>query len=77
MNFFTVKTSWSNTEFIPVKLCIASAYVMVGTYFHQFFKDYFFELLILFAISLIWLLVLWISKMNAVNWGRRSGKKRY
>jgi len=38
MNFFNRKTSWTNAEFIPLKLCIASAYVIIGTYFHFFFR---------------------------------------
>ena len=36
MNFFRIKTSWSNAEFIVLKLCIASAYVLIGAYFSDF-----------------------------------------
>lgn len=31
MNLLKIKISWSNTEFIPFKLCIASAYTLVGS----------------------------------------------
>ena len=36
MNFFKAKTSWSNAELIVLKICIASAYVLLGAYFHSF-----------------------------------------
>ena len=39
MNFFKVKTSWSNAEFITLKLCIATAYLLIGAYFHRFIHD--------------------------------------
>ncbi|WP_262710903.1 hypothetical protein [Flavobacterium foetidum] len=41
MNFFKIKTSWSNAEFILIKLCMASAYIFIGSYFHDFFENYY------------------------------------
>lgn len=67
MNFFKVKTSWSNLEFIPFKLCIASFYVIVGSYFHTFFDRYHMVVLILFAVSVVWTITLWIRKMRSAG----------
>ncbi len=64
MNFFKAKTIWSNAEFIIIKLCIASAYLLIGTYFHDFFKDYYLPLLIIFGITVVWFVSLWLKKMK-------------
>ncbi|AUD01732.1 hypothetical protein CWM47_07800 [Spirosoma pollinicola] len=64
MDFFNIKTSWSNAEFIPLKLCIAAAYILVGSYFHDFFQDYYLLLFILFSITVSWSVYLWITKMK-------------
>ncbi len=65
MNYFKIKTSWSNIEFIPLKLCIASFYILAGTHFHSFFKKYYIPLLILFIITVIWTMILWLQKMKS------------
>jgi len=65
MNFFKIKTCWSNAEFIVLKLCMASAYILVGAYFHEFFRSYYVLLLILFGITVIWSVYLWLSKMKS------------
>ncbi|MDD2799746.1 MAG: hypothetical protein PHV20_14245 [Bacteroidales bacterium] len=67
MNLFKMKTSWSNAEFIPLKVSIASVYLLIGAYFHQFVCDYWIPFLVLAIIALIWALVLWISKMRQGN----------
>ena len=64
MNFFTAKTTWYNVEFIPFKLCVASAYVLVGAYFHTFIHDHYLPVLILFGVSTTWILALWLKKMK-------------
>jgi hypothetical protein len=64
MNFFTAKTTWSNAEFIPFKLCVASAYVLVGAYFHTFFRYHYVPVVVLFGVSTIWVLALWLKKMK-------------
>lgn len=64
MNFFKIKTSWSNAEFIPFKLCIASIYILVGTYFHHFFWEYYIPVLVVFGITAVWTLSLWLNKMR-------------
>ena len=67
MNFFQKKTSWSNAEFIILKLCVASAYVLVGAYFHSFFRQYYIPVLVLFGISCVWAVYLWVSKMKSAK----------
>jgi uncharacterized membrane protein len=64
MNFFKIKTSWSNAEFIPLKLCIAAAYLLIGAYFHRFIRDYYIPVLIVFLITVIWSVYLWLDKMK-------------
>ncbi len=64
MNFFKTKTSWTNAEFIILKLCIASAYVCIGSYFHYFIEKWYFPILLLFAITSIWAVYLWVKKMK-------------
>ncbi|UUW09289.1 hypothetical protein NLG42_00420 [Flavobacterium plurextorum] len=67
MNFFKIKTCWSNADFIVLKLCIASAYILIGTYFHDFFRNYYTPLILLFGITVIWSVYLWLSKMKNRN----------
>jgi hypothetical protein len=64
MNFFKIKTSWSNAEFIPLKFSIATAYLIIGTCFHEFFSNYYVPLFVLFGITVIWAVALWINKMK-------------
>lgn len=65
MNFFKIKTSWSNAEFILIKLCMASVYIFIGSYFHDFFENYSTLLLIVFAITVIWFVCEWLKKMKS------------
>jgi len=65
MNFLKIKTSWSNAEFIVLKLCIASAYILVGGYFHSFFRHYYVLILVIFFITCAWSVYLWVSKMQS------------
>ncbi|MEZ0007182.1 hypothetical protein ABH942_002561 [Flavobacterium sp. 28YEA47A] len=62
MGFFNAKTTWANKEFIPFKLCIASIYIIVGSYFHDFFQNYYVPLFIVFAITVVWTVYLWLKK---------------
>ena len=64
MNFFKIKTNWSNAELISLKLCIASAYILVGAYFHEFFREHSIAVLLLFVITVIYSLFLWFRKMK-------------
>jgi len=67
MNFFKAKTSWSNGQLIILKLCIASAYVLVGAYFHSFVGVYYMPILFVFGVTCIWAVYLWISKMRSTE----------
>lgn len=67
MNFFKAKTTWSNAEFIPLKLCVASIYVIIGSYFHEFFSRYYIVWFVIFAITVIWAVYLWAKKMKSAR----------
>lgn len=67
MKFFKIKTSWSNAEFILIKLCMASIYIFIGSYFHDFFKDYYTLLLIVFVVTAVWFVYEWLKKMKLKN----------
>ncbi|MCX6229745.1 MAG: hypothetical protein NTV75_11355 [Bacteroidia bacterium] len=64
MNFFKIKTTWSNSEFIVFKLCVASAYILIGAYFNRFVCQNYRPILILFGISVVWVVSLWLKKMR-------------
>jgi len=67
MNFFKIKTTWTNAEFIPLKLSVASAYISIGTYFHNFFSNYYIAFFIVFVITVVWSVYLWLTKMKKEN----------
>jgi hypothetical protein len=67
MTFFKAKTTWTNAEFIPLKLCIASSYILVGAYFRDFVINYYLPILIVFGITVIWSVYLWVIKMKGTN----------
>jgi membrane protein YdbS with pleckstrin-like domain len=66
-NFFNLKTTWTNVEFIPLKLCIASAYILIGIYFVDFFKEYWQFVALIFIITVIVSVTMWIKKMQQNN----------
>ncbi len=67
MNFLKMKTSWSNSEFILIKLCMASVYILVGSYFHEFFQNYYSILIGIFIVTAIWFVYQWFKKMKSQN----------
>ena len=67
MNFLKAKTSWSNAEMIVLKLCIASAYILVGAYFHNVVRQYYIPVLVIFALTVTSAVYLWIKKMKVEN----------
>ncbi len=72
MSFLKTKTSWSNAEFIPFKLCIASIYIIAGAYFRDVIQHYYVPLFVLFGITVVWTVYLWVKKMrNAGRGGAR------
>lgn len=64
MNFFKMKTSWSNLELGLFKLCVGSAFVLVGAYFHQFIQVYYVPIIVIFVISTIAIVYLWLQKIK-------------
>ena len=58
------RTTWSNGEFIVFKLSITMGYLIIGSYFHALFSNYYIPLFIVFGISLVWTVWLWLRKMR-------------
>jgi len=48
MNFFKIKTSWSNAELGIFKVCVASIFVMIGVFFNDYLKNFYVPLIVLF-----------------------------
>ena len=65
MSFLNKKMSWTNAEFIPFKVCIAAAYLYLGSNFSEFFLTYQGFILGLFAVSLVYVMMLWVKKMRS------------
>ena len=64
MKFLNKKTTWTNAELIPLKLAIASIYLILGALFSEKIKSWNIPILVLFLITVIWSLRLWINKMK-------------
>ena len=64
MSFLNKKMTWTNAEFIPLKVCISSAYLYIGSTFSEFFLSYKGFILGLFAVSLVYVMILWMKKMQ-------------
>lgn len=64
MNFFKRQTCWSNAEMVWLKLCIGSACLYIGSYFHDFFSHYYLVVVSVFSITVIRSLLLWFKKME-------------
>ncbi len=47
-----------------IKLSVATAYLLIGAYFHRFFRAHYIPVLILFGITAIWSVYLWLNKMK-------------
>jgi hypothetical protein len=62
MNIFKTKTSWTNGELGVLKVCAGSFYLLVGLYFHEFLINYIWIFRVIFAISVIWILLIWNKK---------------
>ena len=65
MSFLNKKMSWTNAEFIPFKVCIAAAYLYLGSTFSEFFLTYKGFILGLFTVSLVYVMMLWVKKMRS------------
>ncbi|MEI6697183.1 MAG: hypothetical protein WCO13_14100 [Bacteroidota bacterium] len=64
MNFFKIKTSWSNLELGLFKICVASIYLVIGIYFHEFLGKYMLLFVSIFIVTVVLVFSLWLKKMN-------------
>ena len=64
MNFFDIKTTWTNSELTLVKLCLASAYLLAGAFFHAFIRQHYLVIVAIFCITVVWTPYLWLVKMK-------------
>ena len=67
MNFFKRKTTWTNWELISLKLAIASIYLLIGAMYWKEVKTYAGIIGILFGITVMISMYLWITKMKKEN----------
>ncbi|NID09461.1 hypothetical protein [Fibrivirga algicola] len=67
MNTLNAKTTWTNAELVPLKIAIGSFYLFVGTYFHAYLEDYYRLMLLVFGITVVWSVLMWVSKMRREN----------
>jgi hypothetical protein len=62
MNFLKLKTSWSTAELGLLKLCLISLGIVLGIFFYEFLKAQILLFFIVFIITAIYGLFLWIKK---------------
>ena len=62
MNFFKNQNKLVKRRIIPLKLCIATAYILVEPFPQLFFRDFYIPVLIVFGITVIWSVYLWLNK---------------
>jgi hypothetical protein len=63
LQFLFKKSTWSNLQLIPLKLCIASAYLIIGHFIPETVNTYFWPLVLLFGITLIVSLWIWLKQL--------------
>lgn len=64
MNFFEIKTCWSNAELVVFKLSIFSISIVIGSFFHSYIEDFYVPLFIIFLFTTILTIYLWLTKMK-------------
>lgn len=64
MNIFKIRTTWSNGELALLKLCVASFYVSVGIYLHEYIERYLIWFLLIFIASVISICYIWLNKFK-------------
>lgn len=67
MNFFLKKTTWSNLEFIPLKLCIGTGYLLILSFLPVELQDIRTILLVIFIPTVVWSLYKWFHKLSVEN----------
>jgi len=64
MNIFNVKTTWNNKEIAVLKLAVASVYLVLGSFFHEFVSQYYTMIIVFAAISVCFSLYLYFQKVK-------------
>lgn len=70
MNFFFIKTIWSNLELSLIKTPVTAYGILLGIYYTEFLRDYIELLWIVFAVTAVWTIILWAKKMKATRDGK-------
>ena len=64
MRFLQLLTTWSNAELGLLKVCLISFGISAGIYFYDYVKLWFDYFFIVFVITAIWALLLWVKKLK-------------
>jgi hypothetical protein len=64
MNFFRINSTWSNAEFLIIKICLVSLGFAAGMYFYEYLKEYMFVFAMIYVITAIVCGYLWVKKMK-------------
>jgi hypothetical protein len=62
MNFLKSRTTWTNLELGIVKICLVSAGVALGSYFHQYLQPFVFYFLGIYLVLGLIVLTIWARK---------------
>lgn len=64
MNIFKIRTTWSNGELAILKMCVASFYISVGIFLHEYIERYLIYFLFIFVVSVISIGYIWLNKFK-------------
>jgi len=64
MKFFLIKTIWSNWELWILKVCVWISGILTALYFNNVLNNWVDALWVLFSITLLVALFLWLRKMK-------------
>ena len=64
MNFLRRTTTWTNAQFVVLKVAVGSAFLLIGAYFHHYIRIAWIPILFLSVTTIGWALALWIKKMK-------------
>lgn len=67
MNFLFIKTLWTNIELGLIKISATAFGILLGIYFSEFLKSYLVLLGIVFVITAIGGIILWVKKTSTTD----------
>lgn len=67
MNFFKIKTTWTNLEIGILKMSLGSIFILLGSFFHDLIRDYYFPISIIAIVGVLYTLVLYFKKVKNVE----------